>query len=402
MKTAVMYGAGNVGRGFLGQLFSESGYEVVFIDIAPALLAALNERRSYRLRLVSNQGSEDIVVRNVRAVSGQDVEAIAAEIATADIMATAVGANILSRIAPAIAAGIARRAMLDEARPLNIIVCENLKDAPRILYGYLEARLQQAGLPADHRAQALSYLATQVGLVDAVIGRMVPLVPPELQQQDPSLVLAEPYKVLPVNRAGFVGEIPAIVGLEAHDHFEAYVDRKLYLHNAGHAMLGYLGHLKGLIYGYEALEDADIRPWLLRALGESQRALVAAHGLDAAKLDAHVQDLLHRFANRALGDTVFRLARDPVRKLGRSDRLVGAALLALAQGIRPEALAMGIAAALSFDDPQDSAALELQKRIAERGLDAVLSAVCGLDPKDELAQMIRARYTDIQQGRLFA
>jgi mannitol-1-phosphate 5-dehydrogenase len=397
MKKAVMYGAGNVGRGFLGQLFSESGYEVVFIDIAPALVAALNERRSYRLRLVSNEGSQDILVKNVRAVSGQDVEAVAAEIASADIMATAVGANVLPRIAPAIAAGIARRARLADPRPLNIIVCENLKDAPRILYGYLQARLS-----TENHGQAGAYLATQVGLVDAVIGRMVPLVPPELQQQDPSLVLAEPYKVLPVNRAGFIGEIPAIVGLEAHDHFEAYVDRKLYLHNAGHAMLGYLGHLKGLTYGYEALEDADIRPWLWRALDESQRALAAAHGLDAKQLDAHVQDLLHRFANRALGDTVFRLARDPLRKLGKSDRLVGAALLALAQGIRPEALAAGIAAALSFDDAQDPAALDLQKRIAERGLDAILSELCKLQPQDELAQMVKARYTDIQQGHLFA
>ena len=395
MKKAIMYGAGNVGRGFLGQLFSESGYEVVFVDIVPALIAALNERRSYRLRLVSNERTEDILIGNVRAVDGRSVEAVIAEIANADIMATAVGANVLPKIAPTIAAAIARRAgdgQIKGAGPLNIIICENLKEAPRIFREMLEQHL-----PAQHH----SYLAERVGLVDAVIARMVPLVPPELQQQDPSLILAEPYKILPVNKAGFVGEIPSIVGLEPHDNFEAYMDRKLYIHNAGHAMLGYLGHLKGLIYGYEALEDPDIRPWLLQALDESQRALIARHGFAPQALREHVEDLLNRFANRALGDTTFRLARDPLRKLGRTDRLVGAASLAWSFGIRPIALSVGIAAALAFDDPRDVSAMELQRRLVQEGLDSVLHDICGLDPKDKIAQMVLAQYEKIRQGKLF-
>lgn len=388
MKTAVMYGAGNVGRGFLGQLLSESGYEVIFVDIVPELIAVLNERRSYRLRLVSNAGTEEITVRNVRALHASDTEAVATAIAEADLLATAVGGNALPKIAPTIAAGIARRAERGNLSPLDIIVCENLKDAPRLLRTMLAQHLA----PVHH-----AYLAERVGLVDAVIGRMVPLVPEEMRQ-DPSFIMAEPYKVLPVNKAGFVGEIPDIVGLEPRDRFEAYVDRKLYLHNAGHAMLGYLGYQKGLTYGYEALEDPDIRPWLWRAWEEAQKALVAEHGFDPAELQAHVDELRERFANRALGDTIFRLARDPLRKLGRTDRLVGAACLSWAHGIRPEALTLGIGAALAFDDPQDPGAVELQRRLAHQGLEDVLRQVCQLDPAGELAQMIVARYACVRQG----
>ncbi len=386
---AVMYGAGNVGRGFLGQLFSESGYEVVFVDLVPALLDALNARHSYRLVLVSNQGAQTVAVQNVRAVDGRDVQAVAAEIAEADVMATAVGANILPRIAPAVAAGLARRAASETAQPLNIIVCENLKDAPRLFREMLRQHLPAA---------LHGYLDAQIGLVDAVIGRMVPLVPAAEQAQDPSLVYAEPYKVLPVNRDGFIGPIPAIVGLEPRDRFEAYVDRKLYIHNAGHAMLAYLGALKGLTYGYEALDDPDIRPWLLRALDESQRALVAEHGLDPAALGEHVEDLLARFGNRALGDTIYRLGRDPLRKLGRTDRLVGAACLAWKHGIEPQALALGIAAGLAFVDPQDPSSLALQALLAERGAEAALEQVCGLRPGDHLVGLILAQRERVRSG----
>jgi len=382
-----MYGAGNVGRGFLGQLFSESGFQVVFVDIVPEIVAALNERQSYRLRLVSNAGSEDITIGSVCALDGRERDAVAAEIAGAEIMATAVGADILPRIAATVAAGIARRADGETARPLNIIVCENLKDAPRIFRGMIEEHL-----PSRYH----TYLAERVGLVAAVIGRMVPIVPPEFKR-DPTFIMAEPYKVLPVDKAGFVGAIPRIVGLEAHDRFAAYVDRKLYIHNAGHAMLGYLGHQKGLVYGYEALQDPDIRPWLLGALSESQRALIAEYGLDAADLRAHVADLLQRFGNRALGDTIYRLARDPLRKLGRTDRLVGAASLAWSHGIRPTALSLGIGGALAFDDARDPRAVELQRLLARRGLDAVLGDVCGISLEGELARMVREQYDRIRQ-----
>lgn len=382
-KKAVMFGAGNVGRGFLGQLFHESGYEVVFVDIDEELVAALNRQGRYTIRLVTNESAEEVVIDQVRAVHGRDREAVFSEMVDAVLMATAVGVPALPHIAPAIALGVARRAEAGVEEPLNIIVCENLKDASQVFRGMVRENLPEK----YHR-----FLAEKIGFVDTVIARMAPLIPPEVRAQDPTLVIVEPYKVLPVSKEGFIGPVPQIVGMEAHSNFAAYVDRKLYIHNAAHAMQAYLGYRKGLEYGYQAMEDPDIYPLVLKAMEESAMALVSRYKLDPAALKEHISDLDFRFRNRALGDTIFRLGRDPIRKLGPKDRLVGAANLALEEGVEPEALAWGIAAGLAFDDERDPKALELQKKLAENGLDTALAEVCGLDPKGHLAQMVKERY----------
>ncbi len=381
IPSAAIFGAGNVGRGFIGQLFAESGYEVVFLDVDAALVAALERRGRYTIRIVDNERQEEVSVAPVRARLAGDGEAAAQAVAAAGIAATAVGVRALPAVAPALAAGIARRAAAGVDAPLHIIVCENLKDAAASLRALVVQHLP-AGLHA--------YLNRHVGFVDTVIGRMIPPLTPELRAQDPTLIMVEPYKELPVDRAGLIGPAPRIVGLEACDNFPAYTARKLYIHNCGHAVLAYLGHLAGHAYGYEALADPAIRPWFDAALAESKAGIVAAHGVDPAWLDAHLADLTRRFANRALGDTVLRLGRDPLRKLAPDDRLVGAARLAERAGVTPHALARAIAAAYRFDDPADPLAVALQARLAADGFAATLTAVSGIQPDEPLGHAIGA------------
>jgi mannitol-1-phosphate 5-dehydrogenase len=379
--SAIIFGAGNVGRGFLGQLFSESGYEVVFVDVDEELVRALAQLRQYTIRLVDNDWLEEVTVAPVAARLAGDADAVAQAVAAAGIAATAVGVRALPFVAPVLAAGITQRAAAGVDTPLNIIVCENLKDAAATLRGTVEQHLPVSLHP---------YLHSHIGFVDTVIGRMVPPLTPELRAADPTLILVEPYKVLPVDRSAWLGPAPQIVGLELCDNFPAYTARKLYIHNCGHAVLAYLGHLAGHEYGYQALVDPAIRPWFEAALAESKAGIVAAHGVDPAWLDAHIVDLTHRFANRALGDTVLRLGRDPLRKLGPDDRLIGAARLAERAGVTPDALSRAIAAAYHFDDPRDPLAAILQERLAIEGFDAVLAAVSGIQPDEPLAALVRA------------
>ncbi|NLG49770.1 MAG: mannitol-1-phosphate 5-dehydrogenase [Chloroflexi bacterium] len=382
-QQAVILGAGNVGRGFLGQLFSESGYNVTFVDIDQPLIEALRSRGSYTIRLVNNEKTEQVQVGPVSGLLSTDVQAVAQVVASATIGATAVGARVLPYIAPTLAAGITLRARQGVQAPLNIIVCENLKGAAAYLRGLVVEHLDE---------QARAYLADHVGFVDTVIGRMVPELPAALRAQDPSLIIVEPYKELPVDRSGFVGEIPTIVGMEPCDNFPLYTARKLYLHNAGHAVLAYLGYRRGHTLGYEALEDPDIRPILDAALDESVQGIVARYGASADWLKAHVADLLQRFANRVLADPVLRLGRDPLRKLAPSDRLVGAARTAEAAGIVPVNLAWAIAGALAFDTPEDPIAVSLQERIKAEGLEAVMTDVCQIDAQEPLGKVVLERY----------
>ena len=388
-QKVLMYGAGKIGRGFMGQLFTDSGYQVVFVDIIPELVAALNERHGYRLVLVTNQGREERVIGRVRAVAGWDRDAVAREMLDMDLVATAVGVRSLSDIAPFLAEGIRWRMRRGIARPLNIIVCENLKDAPQALQGMIASHL-----PGDCHA----YLADRVGLIDAVIDRMVPVVPPDVLAKDPSYILTEPYGLLQVNGAGFVGDIPPVRGMEAVADIQACVDRKLYLHNGGHAMLSYLGSLKGLTYGYEALADRDVHHELVRAWDETERALIPEYGFDSAGLRAYMRELEERWANRALSDTLLRLGRDPIRKLGPSDRLIGPARLALKHAISPEALSLGIAAGMVFASQDDPCAAELQGLLASKGLAAVLEEICDVAPGEDLGRMITHQHERIRSG----
>ena len=388
-RSAVMLGAGNIGRGFLGQLFSESGYEVVFVDVDEPLIAAFNARRGYTIRLVDNQGTEAVLISPVRALHSGETGAVAEALAQASIAATAVGVRALPHVAPLVAAGVARRAESGVPSPLNIIICENMKDAAATF-----RNMVGQDVPPEYQA----YFQANVGFVDTVIGRMVPPPTPEMRAHDPSLIAVEPYKELPVDRSGFVGPPPEIVGMEACDDFGFYTARKLYIHNAGHAILGYLGYLRGYTLGYQALEDETIRPVLEQALVESKAGVICQYGADVARLEAHVADLIRRFANRPLSDTIFRLARDPLRKLSPADRLVGAARLAEKAGVAPQALSWGIAAGYCFDDPDDPLATKLQQRLASEGFDAALAGVSGIQAGEPLADLVRQRYDRLQEN----
>jgi mannitol-1-phosphate 5-dehydrogenase len=384
-----MFGAGNVGRGFLGQLFSESGLEVIFVDIDPELVGALDQAGEYTIHLVTNEQLQEARVAPVQALMASATQAVSEALAGASIAATAVGARALPYIAPLVADGIVRRAANPSMGPLNIIICENLKGAAETFQGLVGQHVPES---------AREYFQSSVGFVDTVIGRMVPPPTPEMRAKDIRLIAVEPYKELPVDRQAFVGPIPTIVGMQPSDHFPAYTARKLYIHNCGHAFLGYLGYLRSYTYGYEALEDPYIRPLFEQAMAESEAGIAGTYGVELDWLKDHRADLTHRFANRALGDTIFRLGRDPLRKLTPSDRLVGAARLAEEAGIIPTGLSLGIAAAYRFDHPDDPIAIELQQRLKQQGLDQVLAEVSGIQPDEQLARLVRSHYQQLAKG----
>ena len=382
---AVMFGAGNIGRGFIGQLFSESGYEVVFVDVVQELLDLFNRDHHYRLQTVSNEGSKDYSIGPVSGVDSRNQAAVAEAVAEASICATAVGANVLKFVAPNLAAGLALRAKRN-LPPINVIVCENLHGAPEYLRGLLEQSIPE---------EAKSYLAEKTGLVETVIGRMVPAPTPEMRAEDIGWIKVEPYKELPVKRSGFVGTIPDIVAMTPYDDFDVFGARKLYVHNCGHALMSYVAYQRGYEYAYEALEDNEIRAFMLAGLRESVDGICAKFKADRAWLYAHVDDLLKRFANRSLGDTVYRLGRDPIRKLAAEDRLVGAANLAVEGGGKPVHLAWGIAAALLFNPADDPSAPALQAKIKEKGVEATLAEVSGIQKDSVLGKLVLDAYAKL-------
>jgi len=313
-KTAVMIGAGNIGRGFIGAAFAASGYETVFIDVDEKLVEEINSRKGYSVRILLPDGdTSDTTVTGIRAVNGQDKNA-AAEIANADICATAVGVRAMPHIAPLLAMGLTARARVSE-KPLNVIVCENTIDAGAKMRGLVLDLLSPGISPTIDAIAAFP---------EAVIGRMTPIQTPEMKAGDPLRICVEKYAFLPVDKAAFKGEAPKIEGMVLLDNFKYYVKRKLFIHNLGHAAVAYLGLIKGYKYIAEAAEDAEILFLAKSAMLESAAALNYENRGDAANLNRSIGSLLYRFSNRYLGDTCERVAADPLRKLGGEDRLVGA------------------------------------------------------------------------------
>lgn len=333
---AVMYGAGNIGRGFVGALFAQSGYDVTFIDVDQRVIDSLNAEHRYPVRIVSDDGYEDIEINGVEAVSGKDGDIVAQAIAEADIMATAVGVNVLKLIIPNIVAGIRGRFALT-SRPLNIIICENLNDANKIIEGMIKETLT---------AEECTLFDQRIGLVEASIGRMVPVQTPEMQDGEPLRVCVERYGFLPVDKAAFKGEIPSIQNMVPCSPFDFYIKRKLFIHNMGHAACAYLGGYSGREYIAESIADNEIFIIVHGAMLESAQALAKQYGTDITEIINHIDDLLSRFANTALKDTCQRVGGDPKRKLQPSDRLVGAALLCLRHGVVPANICTGIAGAV--------------------------------------------------------
>ncbi|MBR1575416.1 MAG: hypothetical protein IJ654_03090 [Bacteroidales bacterium] len=382
MKKAVMYGGGNIGRGFIGALMSSAGYEVTFIDVAEPVVKELLEKRCYPLRFVSNEGHEDLLVRNVTAVNGNDTLAASDAIACCDLMATAVGARILKFIVPNIVAGLRKR-WAAGGGPLNIIICENLNDANKVVERMIKEQLS----PAE-----CGRFDAEVGLVEASIGRMVPVQTDEMKEGEPLRVCVEKYGFLPVDKAAFKGGIPDIPGMVPFEPFDFFVKRKLFIHNMGHATTAYLGGLKGVDYIFEAIEDPQIRILAQNAMLESALALSRRYQVDLAGIQLHITDLLGRFTNAALKDTCARVGGDPARKLSPADRLVGSASLALEEGITPAYIAVGAAAGVKryLDEAERPQTPEEAARI--------LKEVSALDPDAALARLILRYYGMIAGG----
>ncbi|MBR2847530.1 MAG: mannitol dehydrogenase [Clostridia bacterium] len=320
---AVVYGGGNIGRGFLGQLLCESGYETVFIDINQAMIDQINKEGKYPVKIVCNEYQKEIEITNVRAVHADDAPQ---EIATADIMFTSAGVKVLPYIAPVIKKGLDMRG----GKGLDIIICENLIAADKYLKELIKPETDN------------------IGFVEASVGRMVPVMTDEMREGNMCKVWVEPFCTLPVDKDAFKNPIPEIKGMVPSSPFEYYIQSKLYLHNMGHAIAAYTGMKKGYEYIWQSMEDAEIFDLVKRAMYASSEALALEHGKDKAEVIAYADDLLFRFKNKFLGDTTKRVGRETSRKLMPNDRLLGALTLCQKHGIKADAIKEGIVAALDF------------------------------------------------------
>jgi len=374
-NTYLHFGAGGIGRALAGPLFARAGYDVVFVDANPALVASLRACHEYTLRTKDDlpPGVPDAeVFRNIQILHLDETDAIADAVSRASLMGTAVGAAHIPAVLKTMVPGLLKR-----ETPVSILFCENLHNITDLARETLRPLLPPC-FPLDER----------VGLVPTCIGKMVPRPPAEALAADPLEVWGEAYHKIIADSNAFRGEIPRVKGLVLPQTFAAYTDRKLYLHNLGHATCAVHGFLRGHAHISDAIADPEVERETRAVMNAAASALAARWpgALDTARLSQHVDDLLRRFHNPWLRDTVFRVGRDLPRKLSPDDRFIGALRMVVETGNDPAPLCRAIAAALRFraldengkPDPADAAFLE---QVKTRGADDVLRAHCRIqDP----------------------
>jgi len=383
---ALHFGAGNIGRGFIGKLLADAGIHVTFADVNETVVNALIERKEYNVKVV---GAESVTekVSNVTAVNSTSPE-IVKLISETDLLTTAVGPTVLNIISKTVADGILLRLKNGNKTPLNIIACENMVRGTSQLKEAVFKHLDDA---VKAQVEAI------VGFVDSAVDRIVP--PVEAGETDPLAVTVETFSEWIVDQTQFKGDIPNIPGMEKTDNLMAFVERKLFTLNTGHLITAYLGVLAGHETIKDSIEDDAIRADVKAAMQESGAVLINRYGFVPEVHAAYIEKILGRFANPYLRDEVARVGRQPIRKLSANDRLIKPLNGTLEYNLPNDHLIKGIAAAFLFKCDEDPQAVELQAMFAKEGLKATLAHYSGLDINcDEIAR-VEAMYDTLKAAQ---
>lgn len=357
---AVQFGAGNIGRGFIGKILADAGWKVVFADVDTTVVGILSKERSYQVDVVGEMTRHE-VVSGVDAVSSQGDDVIGL-LKTADLVTTAVGPAVLSKIAPTLARGITARLAAGNHAPLNIIACENTIRGTTQLKNAILPLLPSELIPA---------VEAHIGFADSAVDRIVPPAPRQADQ--PLMVAVEEFSEWIVDRTQLRGWPHEIAGMELTDNLPAFIERKLFTLNTGHAVTAYLGFLKGCETIRDAITQPLIHDVVRGAMEESGAVLIRRYGFVPSQHLAYIGKVLGRFANPHLHDDVRRVGREPIRKLGKDDRLIRPLLGTLEFGVPHESLVKGIAAALCYRNDEDAQAVEMQRILAGDGAAAALA-----------------------------
>lgn len=376
MKKAIQFGAGNIGRGFIGAVLSEAGYHVVFADVNELVVNKINEDGKYTVAIMDTECTEQVIT-NISAVDSRSPE-LAKEIAQAQVVTTAVGLGILPRIAGALAAGVAERQAQGVTEYLNVIACENGLRASSQLKDHVYSHFTD-----EQKAYADEYVAFPDCSVDRIV--------PPIKSENPIDVVVEKFYEWNVERASIKGDLQ-MEGMNLADNLIAYIERKLFTLNTGHAITAYLGKLKGLSTIADSIADEEIYTIVKAAMQESGEGLVAKYGFDHDAHFAYIDKIIGRFRNPHLQDDVTRVGREPLRKLSANDRLIKPTMTAIEHGFATPNLVLGIGAALHYNNPEDPQSVQLQQAISEVGVAKAFEQFSGVPADSELAAQVLAAY----------
>lgn len=363
---AVHFGAGNIGRGFIGETLASNGFKINFVDVNDTIISALNKRGEYTITLAA-PGQKKIHVDNVDGLNNaKDPDAVVKAINSADLVTTAIGPKILPIIAPLIAKGLDARRAANNTTPLDVVACENMIGGSQ----FLKENVYKS-LDADGKAFADKY----VGFPNAAVDRIVPI----QHHDDPLAVSVEDFKEWVIDESQMKNKDLKLKSVDYVPDLEPYIERKLFSVNTGHATTAYTGKYLGYTTIGDAVKDPKVLKQAEGALAETKSLLLAEFSNFSEKdLTDYQNSVLNRFKNPYISDDISRVARTPIRKLGHDERFIRPIRELKKRGLDYSVLLDTVGMMFHYDEPNDKESVELQKLLKEKPLDDVIKQVTGV------------------------
>ncbi|QCI17942.1 mannitol-1-phosphate 5-dehydrogenase [Buchnera aphidicola (Acyrthosiphon lactucae)] len=375
------FGAGNIGRGFIGKTLSESGFNVIFADVNQDIVDAINRDKKYSVKIIGTNQEKIINVTNISAINSNNPNIIKI-IDSVDLITTAVGSSALDKIASIIIRGIILKIQNKSVKILNIIACENKIKASSFLKKEVLKKL-----PIQYH----NYLNKYVGFIDCSIDTIIPLV----NDKDSLFLIVENFKEWIVDLAQFKGTIPKIIDMKVSNNLNAFIERKLLTLNTGHAIAAYLGLIKKYQTMHEAISDKEIRIIVKCAMKESGLVLIKRYNFNKNDHLAYIKKIFLRFENPFLSDRLERIARNPFQKLGKEERLIKPLLGAIKYQLPYSNLVKGIAAAFHYQNLNDLESTKIASLIRKQGFKKTLIEICHLPINSKEVDSIILEYNSI-------
>lgn len=371
-NTALIFGAGKTGRGFAAHLAFIGGYDIVLIDKNRQLVDDLKKAGQYDIQVLDDEKKNTTI--NISGAYHINDDGWHDTFLDTSLAFTSVFGNNLEELAKPIALALNKRHAKNPKQFLTVITCENLTGAGHLLK---EKVLMNLGQDKE------KWLSEWVGFSEAIIFRTCLAAG---AHQSSLTIRSQNFFDLPCD-GDAIKEALHVYGLKPLKNFNNQLRRKIYTYNCINAVITYLGAKKGLAELFDAANDEEILKTARKAAKETSLALVAEFAFDPHEQEEWMKAAFEKFADKNIPDPIERNGADPVRKLGRDDRLIGPALLALKHNIHPEGLLEGIIACFDYSEPNKN--FKVANLILEKGFDFVLMEICGLSKNEELFILIK-------------
>ncbi|WOO86821.1 mannitol-1-phosphate 5-dehydrogenase [Mollicutes bacterium LVI A0039] len=361
----VHFGAGNIGRGFMGDLLYRSGYEVTFVDVNDELIKALNTSKDYNV-IYLDEGNTTFNVKIAGAINSKtNSEELREKLAQADLITTSLGQINLKYITDAVCDGLRMRISRGNTNCIDIIACEN---GLRVSTYFKTLILEHAD------AKMSEYLEKYVGFVDSAVDRIVP------DQVLPNIcdVEVEPFYEWVLEK-GQVRRNDSIAGVNYVEDLSYFNKRKLLTVNLTHSLVGYVGTYKKFTYVEEALRNPQVNEIVCATLDNITEALVLEFGVDPKVQSIYANKVLDRFKNEKIIDELSRVSRNPLSKLSNVERYISPLKVLIANKRDIDALTTAIAYALTYANVDDEQAVDMQDILSSNPVDKAITIITGID-----------------------